>query len=178
MIFTDFEGCTRPIYKPGIYGSGRVWAYVWDVFRRTPSRGDRGRWGAVDFVVCFGCGGISFFYFSEDTQSTVSTIGEVNEARRPQTSSRPRTFEEKKTKKTTRNPAALKTHHEIHGSLASTTTSRRRATKHVPRVSPYSPAYIYPGFVEIDLLQLSQSVKTTNVIHTQTDRQTNFFMKN
>ena len=48
---------------------------------------------------------------------------------------------------------------------------RRLATKHVPRVRPYSPASIDPGFVEISLVQLSQSVKTTNVTHThrQTD---------
>ena len=49
------------------------------------------------------------------------------------------------------------------------TTSRRHATKHVPRVSPYSSAFIDPGFVEIGLLQLSQSVTTTNVTHIQTD---------
>ena len=42
------------------------------------------------------------------------------------------------------------------------------ATKHVPRVSPYSPASIDPEFVEIGLVQLSQSVKTTNVTHTLT----------
>ena len=41
--------------------------------------------------------------------------------------------------------------------------------KHVPRVSPHSPASIDPGFVEISLVQLSQSVKTTNVF-THTDR--------
>ena len=38
------------------------------------------------------------------------------------------------------------------------------------------PASIDPGFVEIGLIQLSQSVKTTNVTcmhaHRQTDRQT------
>ena len=51
-------------------------------------------------------------------------------------------------------------------------------TKHVPRVSPYSPAFVDPGFVEIGLVQLSRSAKTTNVTHTQietetdTDRQT------
>ena len=80
----------------------------------------------------------------------------------------------KKTKKNPRDPAAPKTHHEIHSSPATATTSRRRATKHVPRVSPYSPASIDPGFVEIGLVQLSQSVKTANVTHTlrQTDRQT------
>ena len=50
--------------KPGIYGSGRVWANAWDVFCLPPSRGGRGRRAAVDFVVCFGCGGIfSRFFF-------------------------------------------------------------------------------------------------------------------
>ena len=71
----------------------------------------------------------------------------------------------------TRNLAAPKTHHEIHSSPATATTSRRRPTKHVPRVSPCSPASIDPGSVEIGLVQLSQSIKTTNVTHTQTDRQ-------
>ena len=33
-------------------------------FRRTPSRGGRGRRAAVDFVVCIGCGGIFFSSFS------------------------------------------------------------------------------------------------------------------
>ena len=61
---------------------------------------------------------------------------------------------------------------------ATATTSRRRAKIHVPRVSPYSPACIDTGFVEIGLVQLSQSVKTTNVTHTleihrRTDGQTN-----
>ena len=58
-----------------------------------------------------------------------------------------------------------KTHHDIHSSPATATTSRQRATKHAPRVSSYSPASIDPGFVEIGLVQLSQSVKTTNVTH-------------
>ena len=62
----------------------------------------------------------------------------------------------KKKRKNTRNLAAPKTHHEIHGSPATATTSRRRATKHVPRVSPYSPASIDAGFVAIGLVQLSQ----------------------
>ena len=55
--------CFRELYeadfhKTGIYGSGRVWANAWDVFRRTPSQGNRGRRAAVDFV-----GGGSFFFF-------------------------------------------------------------------------------------------------------------------
>ena len=60
----------------------------------------------------------------------------------------------------------------IHGSPATATTSRRRATKHVPRVSPYSPASIDPGFVQIGLVQLSQPVKMTNITHAHTDAQT------
>ena len=52
------------LHQPGIYGSVRVWANVWDVLRRTPSRGGRGRRAVVDFVVCFGCDGIfSCFIF-------------------------------------------------------------------------------------------------------------------
>ena len=76
-----------------------------------------------------------------------------------------RAFEEKKHEI---NPAAPKTHHEIHSSPATATTSRRRVTKHVPHVRPYAHASIDPGFVEIDLVQLSQSVQTTNVTHTHT----------
>ena len=102
---------------------------------------------------------------------------EVNGARRPHTCSKPCAFEEKKTYKKHENPAAPTTHHEIHSSPATATTSRRRVTKHVPHVSLHSPTSTYPGFVEIGLVQLSQSVKTTNVTHThtdtQTDRQTN-----
>ena len=71
----------------------------------------------------------------------------------------------RRTQKTPRN-------HEIHSSRATATTSRRRATKDVPRVSPYSQASIDPGFVEIDHVQLSQSVTTTNVVHTHTDTPT------
>ena len=66
-----------------------------------------------------------------------------------------------------------KTHHEIHSSPATASNSRRHAGKHVTRVSLYCPASINPGFVEIGFVQLAQSVKNTNVTHTQTDRQTN-----
>ena len=77
----------------------------------------------------------------------------------------------KKRKKNGKKSATSKTHHEIHSRPATATDSRRRAAKHVPRVRPYSPASIDPGFVEIGLVQLPQSVKTTNVTHTgrQTD---------
>ena len=78
----------------------------------------------------------------------------------------------KSKKKNAKKSAAPKTHHEIHSSPAPVTTSRRRAKKHVPRVSPYPPASIDTEFVEIGLVQLSQSVKTTNVTHTLTDTQT------
>ena len=88
------------------------------------------------------------------------TSREVNEARRPHTCSRPCAFEkEKKTsKKNEKNPAAPKTYYEIYSSPGTATTTRRRATKHVPRVSPYSHAPIDPGFVVIGLVQLLQSV--------------------
>ena len=65
--------CLRELYEadfhnPGIYGSGRVWAKAWNVLRRAPSLGGRGRRAAVDFVVCFGWGGFfrvfSFRFFS------------------------------------------------------------------------------------------------------------------
>ena len=51
-------------HKPGIYGSGRVWANAWDVFDHMPSRGGRGRRAAVVFVVCFRWGGFfrGFFF--------------------------------------------------------------------------------------------------------------------
>ena len=58
--------------------------------------------------------------------------------------------EEKKKKKNEKIcPTQNITHHEIHSSPATTITSRQRATKHVPRGSPYAPASIDPGFVEI-----------------------------
>ena len=85
---------------------------------------------------------------------------------------RVRPKKKKKRKKNKKKSAPPKTHHKIHGSPATATTSRRRATKHVPRVIPYSPVSINPGFVEIGPVQLSHSVKTTNVTHTRTDRQT------
>ena len=55
-------------------------------------------------------------------------------------------------KKTEKKSAPPKTHHEIHSSPATASNSRRHARKHVPRVSPYSPASIDPGFVEIGLV--------------------------
>ena len=80
---------------------------------------------------------------------------------------------QKSEKKNTKKSAPSKTHHEIHTSPATATTWRRLSTKHVPRVSLYSHASVDPGFVEIGLVQLSQSVKTTAVTHTYTHRQTN-----
>ena len=105
------------------------------------------------------------------------TSREVNEARGPHTCSRPCAFKGKQNRKThtytrkkKKKSAPPKTHHEVHSSPATATTSRRRATKHVPRVSPYSPASIDPRFVEIDIVQLSQISKNMNVAHTLTDR--------
>ena len=54
--------------------------------------------------------------------------------------------------KSTKKFAPPKTHHESHSSPATATNSRQRATKHVPRGSPYSCASVIdPGFVEISL---------------------------
>ena len=64
-------------------------------------------------------------------------------------------------KNTKKIPAPPKTHHENHSSPATASNSRRHVRKHVTHVSPYYPASIYPGFVEIGLVQLSQAVKTT-----------------
>ena len=83
----------------------------------------------------------------------------------------------KNEKKHTGNLAVPKTPHEIHSSPATATFSGRHATKHVQRVSPYSLASIDPGCVEIGLVQLSQSVKTTNVTHALTHRQTDRLIK-
>ena len=64
VLFFYCKSWTSPISTntPGIYRSGGVWANAWDGFRRAPSRDGRGRPAAVDFVVCFGCGGISFLF--------------------------------------------------------------------------------------------------------------------
>ena len=99
---------------------------------------------------------------------------EVNMARQPHTCRRPSALDEKKKskKKHTKKSTPPRTRHENHSSLATATNSRRRATKHVPRVSPYSPDSVDPGFVEIGLVQLSRSVETTNVTRTLTDAQT------
>ena len=86
-------------------------------------------------------------------------------------------------KKTTKTKTKTKkTPHPKH-TTKSTAARRPRpprdGMKHVPRVSPYSLASMDPGFVEIGLVQLSQSVKTTNVTYTYTEqrnRQTNQVM--
>ena len=73
----------------------------------------------------------------------------------------------KNEKKKTRNPAARKAHHGIYTNQVTATTSRRRAMKHVPHICPVSLDSIHPGFVEIGLVPLSESVlKTTNVTQT------------
>ena len=71
-------------------------------------------------------------------------------------------------KKNTKKSTPPETHHESHSSPATAITSRQRELKHVPRVSPYLPASIDPEFVEIGLVQHSQSAKTV-VTHTVTD---------
>ena len=79
-------------------------------------------------------------------------------------------------KKNTEKSAPPKTHHEIHSSPVTATTSRRRATKQVARVSPYTLASIDPRFVEIGLAQLSQ-ISKNDECYTYTDRQTDRLIK-
>ena len=77
-----------------------------------------------------------------------------------------------KTKSKYRNEksGAPKTHHGIQGRPPIGTTSRRRAAKHVPHRRPHSPDSIDPGIGGNGLVQLSQSVKMTNVTHARTQR--------
>ena len=58
----------------------RIWANAWDVFRRMPSRGGRGRRAAaVDFLVCFRCGGffraLFFHFFSFERRRPTASMG-------------------------------------------------------------------------------------------------------
>ena len=75
----------------------------------------------------------------------------------------------KKRKKNPKKSAPPKTHFEIHSSPATATTSKRPTRKHVPRVSPYVPASIDPGFVEIGHVQLTISKNDECYTYTQTD---------
>ena len=83
-------------------------------------------------------------------------------------------WKKKKTrKKIKKKTAAPKTHHEIHSIPATAINSRRRAKKHVPRVSPYSPASIDPGVCGNRLrtaLAISKNVECYT--HTDTRKQT------
>ena len=64
VVFTECESCTRPIStNTGSMEAGEYGLNAWGVSRRTPSRSGRLRRAAVDFVVCFGCGGIFSFFF-------------------------------------------------------------------------------------------------------------------
>ena len=97
-----------------------------------------------------------------------STSREVNEARRPHTCSRPCAFQRKKTKKksrrtqnTPRNPQQSSDRDHLEAACDETRPTR----------SPTLARFIDLGFVQIGLVPLSSSVKTTNVTHTH--RQTN-----
>ena len=70
-----------------------------------------------------------------------------------------------------------RTHHEIH-CLETATTSRRRGTKHVPRVGPYSPASIDPELWESLSSRSRNQSRPINITHArrQTNRQTNEIM--
>ena len=77
VVFTDCECRTRPISTDPGSMEAVEYELTWDVFRRAPSRGGRGRRAAVDFVVCFGWGGFfkvffQFFFFLERTRPAAS----------------------------------------------------------------------------------------------------------
>ena len=109
-------------------------------------------------------------HYSYYNQYIYTTSREVNEAWRPPACSRPCAFKEKKTKKkkkksprtqyTPRNPQQPGDRDHLETACDETS-------------GPYSPASMDHRFVEIGLVQLSQSVKTTNVTHRQTDKQIN-----
>ena len=62
VVFTGCESCTRLIStSPGSMETGE-YGLTRGTFCRAPSRGGRGRRVAVDFVVCFGCGGVYFVF--------------------------------------------------------------------------------------------------------------------
>ena len=69
----------------------------------------------------------------------------------------------KKKEETKKNPPHPEHTPKFTCSPESATSSKRSATKHVPRVSQYFHDSIYLGFVEIGLVQLSQSLKRTIV---------------
>ena len=78
VVLTDFESCTSWNHtNPGYMETGEYeLTNTWDVLRCTPSRGDRGRRAAVDFLVGFRCGRISLFvdlfFFEERTRPAAS----------------------------------------------------------------------------------------------------------
>ena len=97
----------------------------------------------------------------------MSTSREVNKARRSHTCRSPCAFEEKK--KHEINLASPRTH-QIHSSPATATISRRRAMKHVPRVSPYSPASI--DFFCGNRPRAALAISKNDECYTYTGRQT------
>ena len=78
-------------------------------------------------------------------------------------------------KSTEKKSTLPETHHESRSSPATASNSRRLARKHVTRVSSYCPASIDHGSVEIGLVRLWQSERTTSVTHT--DRHTDRHIK-
>ena len=64
-------------HKPGIYGSGRAWAKEWDMLRRAPSRGGRGRRAAVDIVAYFERGGFFIVFIFDFFSSNANGLQQV-----------------------------------------------------------------------------------------------------
>ena len=65
MVFSDCVSCTRTIFTNAGFMEAGEYGPTRDACRAEKPRGGSGRRGAVDIVVCFGCGGIFSRFFSE-----------------------------------------------------------------------------------------------------------------
>ena len=98
--------------------------------------------GCTDCAWYLWCDTVVQQYRPANKKRLTDTSREVNEARRGLILAAGRVRSKKKLyrkKKSGKNPAPPKTHHETHISPPTATTSRQTAKKRAPRVGPYSP---------------------------------------
>ena len=135
--------------------------------RRPARESGKSYWHTAVSTVCIAVG-VGIYLLKPTMVLTIFTSKDVNEARGGLILAvgRVRSKKKKNEKKTRKNPPHPK--HTTKSAAARQPRPPRDGArkKHVPRISPYLPASIDPGFVEIGLVQLSQSVKKTNVTHT------------
>ena len=140
FIESDSLQCFLSLYSNTIdfccMHSLAVRSHIWPRYAHTASSVITGMRGAKAGV-------------SPPRRSPPCTSREVNEASQRHTCSRPCAFEEKRRTPPPTKSRRTKNTPRIHSSLATATTSRRRAMKHVQRVCQHSPDSIDPGFVEI-----------------------------